>query len=331
MSVAEKAGWPNTVATARAKFTFALIVAGALLCIFLAVPSAYALLTGVAVALLLGNPVPELTGKSAQWLLKTAVIGLGAGINLSVIVAVGVRSFWLTAISIFLSLAAGMWLAKSLRLRDELGILISAGTAICGGSAIAAVSGVIKPKAEDMAVSLSIVFLLNALALLIFPPLGAMLGFDQHQFGTWAALAIHDTSSVVGAALAYGKEAAEVATTTKLVRALWIAPMVMMVAFWWSRKTETQNRHFRFPIPLFILGFFLVAVIFTYFEALAPWRSDITALAKRLFSATLFLIGVGFSRSAVKRVGVRPVLLAVILWVAVMVSTAAVLMAGWVR
>lgn len=295
----------------------------------LGVPPAGALVTGVALALLFGNPLAPTTGRVAQWTLKTAVVGLGAGINLGVVLSVGARSFGSTALTILLTLGAGLWLARRMGLRRELSVLISAGTAICGGSAIAAIAAVIKPKSDDTAIALSVVFLLNAVALIIFPPLGAALGFSQHQFGVWAALAIHDTSSVVGAALTYGREAADVATTTKLVRALWIAPVAMLIAWWWNRDKETGRQGFRFRVPGFILGFLVVAALFSYCAPLAPWRAGITDLARRLFATTLFLIGLGFSRQALRHAGLRPVVFAVCLWLAVMVVTAGAISTGW--
>lgn len=295
----------------------------------LGVPPAAALVAGVVLALVLGNPLASTTGRVAQWILKIAVVGLGAGIHLDVVLSVGARSFGSTALTILLTLGSGLWLAARLGLRRELSVLISAGTAICGGSAIAAIAGVINPKSDDTAIALSVVFLLNAVALLIFPPLGAALGFSQHQFGVWAALAIHDTSSVVGAALTYGREAADVATTTKLVRALWIAPVAMLISWWWHRGRAGGGKGFRPIVPGFIVGFLVVAALFSYCPPLAPWRAGITDLARRLFASTLFLIGLGFSRQALRNAGFRPVVFAVCLWFAVMVATAGAISAGW--
>jgi uncharacterized integral membrane protein (TIGR00698 family) len=308
-----------------------LAVLGAAGSAVLGVPPAAALVAGAVLALLLGNPLAPTTGRVAQLILKIAVVGLGAGIHLDVVLAVGARSFGSTALTILLTLGAGLWLAARMGLRRDLSVLISAGTAICGGSAIAAVAGVINPKSDDTAIALSVVFLLNAVALIIFPPLGAMLGFSQHQFGIWSALAIHDTSSVVGAALTYGREAAEIATTTKLVRALWIAPVAMVIAWWWNRGKETERKGSRFPVPGFILGFLAVAALFSYCEPLAPWRSGISDLARRLFASTLFLVGLGFSRQALRHAGLRPVVFAVCLWLGVMVATAGAISAGWLQ
>lgn len=308
-----------------------LAVLGAAGSAVLGVPPAGALAAGGALALLLGNPLAPTTGRVAQWILKIAVMGLGASIHLDVVLAVGARSFGSTALTILLTLGAGMWLAARMGLRRDLSILISVGTAICGGSAIAAVAAVINPKSDDTAIALSVIFLLNAVALLIFPPLGAALGFSQHQFGVWSALAIHDTSSVVGAALTYGREAAEVATTTKLVRALWIAPVAMLIAWWWNRGKGTERKGAGFPVPGFVLGFLTVAALFSYCEPLAPWRAGITDLARRLFASTLFLVGLGFSRQALRQAGLRPMVFAVCLWFSVMMATAGALSAGWLQ
>lgn len=308
----------------------AVIVGGVVACCRWPISPAYALIGGALFALIVGNPFSRITDSAAQWMLKAAVVGIGAGMNLGLVWRIGVESFGYTVVTIGLTMGAGWWAARRLGLERALSVLICAGTAICGGSAIAAVAGVIRPKASETTLALVIVFLLNGVALFAFPPLGAWLRLDPQEFGLWAALAIHDTSSVVGAAIAYGSEAVEVATTTKLVRALWIVPLVVGLGWAWRRGGETTRARSRLPVPGFILGFVAAAALFTYWAPLAEWRLDVAGGARRLFTGTLFLIGLGFSRDALRQLGPRPLLFAVSLWLAVTTGTVLAIVAGWI-
>jgi uncharacterized integral membrane protein (TIGR00698 family) len=308
-----------------------LLAAGAIACLFPAVSPALALIGGIALALLLGNELGTGASRAAQLLLKVSVVGLGAGMNLGVVWRVGVRGAGYTAISIAASLALGLWLSRRARLQRDVGLLISVGTAICGGSAIAAVAGVIRPRQHEVSVAFTTVFLLNAVALVAFPPLGHLWGFTPRQFGLWAALAIHDTSSVVGAALSYDPASVPVATTVKLARALWIVPVAMAAGRWRSRSEPASNRPLRLPVPLFILGFIAAAAVFTYAAPLAPWRGAVSREAQRLFAVTLFLIGSGFSRAALATTGLRPLGVGVALWFCAASGTAVAIGQHWIR
>lgn len=293
-----------------------LVPAGAALCLLAPLPVWVTLLAGLTLGLAGANRYAAYTPRIAHGLLQVCVIALGAGMRLDEVAQAGFHSLGLTFFGILLTLALGRWLGPRLGLTDDAALLISGGTAICGGSAIAALAGTLKPRAHDLAVALVTVFLLNAAALLIFPPIGHALGLTQTQFGWWAALAIHDTSSVVGAGLAYGAVAAGVATTVKLARALWIAP----VTFWFARR---RRRHDpvgeRRPItfPWFILGFLAVAAAVT-FVALPPALANGIALAShRALGLTLFLIGASVTRPALRDAGVRPLALGLVLWIVV--------------
>ncbi len=223
-------------------------------------------------------------------------------------------------------LALGALLARGLRVPGRTGLLISVGTAICGGSTIAAVAPVVRAEEDETAVALATVFLLNAIALVIFPPIGHALHLDQEQFGLWAALAIHDTSSVVGASMAYGARALELATTIKLARALWIVPITLLVGAWIARR-EDQDREDndqaaararpRPARPWFIAGYLGAAALVTFLPFLQPTGLVIRAVAQQTLVATLFLIGAGISRKALRAVGTRPLALGVLLWLAV--------------
>jgi uncharacterized integral membrane protein (TIGR00698 family) len=309
-----------------------LLVTGASACLWWTLSPGIALLGGILIALVLGDQrVGDYGARSAQLLLKISVVGLGAGMNLGAVWRVGAQTAGYTAISIVLTLALGRWLGRRVHLPRDVALLVAVGTAICGGSAIAAVAGVIKPKREDITVALTSVFLLNALALLIFPGIGHALGFSPRQFGLWAALAIHDTSSVVGAAMTYGREAVSVATTAKLTRALWIVPVALAIGYRRRVPGEERVSLRRLPVPLFILGFLATAALFTYWAPLASWRLSVAAGAQRLFAVTLFLIGSGFSRAALRGVGIRPLVIGVALWFAVGTATAGALMGGWIH
>jgi uncharacterized integral membrane protein (TIGR00698 family) len=259
----------------------------------------------------------------SKFLLQASVVGLGFGMNLHEVLRAGRSGFVYTAASISFVLVFGLLAGLLLRVNKTASILISTGTAICGGSAIAAVAPIIGANDEEIAVSLGTVFILNSIALLIFPPLGWALHLTQQQFGLWAALAIHDTSSVVGAASRYGPVALVVGTTVKLTRALWIVPVAIGAAVLKRSKTRIQW-------PWFILFFCLAAVANTYLPALTNLWHVLSNLGKLGLTATLYLIGTGISRATLREVGWPPLLQSIILWILVGVTSLWLIFAGWI-
>ena len=294
-----------------------LLMLGALLALAPFTPAAAALVGGALLALTLGNPLQALTRTWTHRLLPLAVVGLGADMNLRAVAKAGLHGLGYTALSLALVLALGLWLARWLKVDAEAGLLISVGTAICGGSAIAAVAPVIRAREQAISVALATVFLLNAAALVIFPPLGHAAGLNQDAFGLWSALAIHDTSSVVGAGLAYGPRALEVATTVKLARALWIVPLTLGLGWFLARRQPAAPDTPPVKKPWFIAGFLAMAALVTFVPALHAPGHLIAVTARRVLVLTLFLIGAGLSREAVRSVGLRPFLQGLLLWLAV--------------
>ncbi|WP_291272639.1 putative sulfate exporter family transporter [Geothrix sp.] len=294
-----------------------LLMLGALLALAPFTPAAAALVGGALLALTLGNPLQALTRTWTHRLLPLAVVGLGADMNLRAVAKAGLHGLGYTALSLALVLALGLWLARWLKVDAEAGLLISVGTAICGGSAIAAVAPVIRAREQAISVALATVFLLNAAALVIFPPLGHAAGLSQDAFGLWSALAIHDTSSVVGAGLAYGPRALEVATTVKLARALWIVPLTLGLGWFLARRQPAAPDAPPVKKPWFIAGFLAMAALVTFVPALHAPGHLIAVTARRVLVLTLFLIGAGLSREAVRSVGLRPFLQGLLLWLAV--------------
>ncbi|HJV90516.1 MAG TPA: putative sulfate exporter family transporter [Holophagaceae bacterium] len=294
-----------------------------------AVPSWLALLLGLALALGLGHPHGGRTKVLTPKLLSVSVIGLGAAMNLQEVARVGLQGFAYTVVGISLTLILGLALGRWLKVQAKAATLIAVGTAICGGSAIAAAAPVLEAEDEDLAMALGTVFLLNASALLIFPAIGHLLHMPERGFGLWSALAIHDTSSVVGASNGYGAEAVLVATTTKLARALWIVPLTLALGARAARSGHTGPR--KTKRPWFILGFLAMAALVTYLPALKPAGTWVSALAKRSLVLTLFLIGAGISREALQRVGLRPFLQGLLLWILVGGGTLAAIQAHWIR
>ncbi|HET9990362.1 MAG TPA: putative sulfate exporter family transporter [Kofleriaceae bacterium] len=278
-------------------------------------PSWLALAAGLVVALASGKSPPPAVRALTSRTLQLGVVALGAGMNLEVVWRIGSSGALITAISLTAALALGLALGRWLRVRGDTPLLISVGTAICGGSAIAAVASVIKPKEHEISVALAVVFVLNAVGLVLFPLLGHAFGLSQPVFGRWAALAIHDTSSVVGAGMAYGPVALGIATTTKLARALWIVPVAFAIAIGRQRGAGASLRDVRWP--WFILAFVMVAALFTWIPGLAPLSHPIVLVGQRALVLALFLIGLSLSRSALASVGVRPLLLGIGLWVVV--------------
>lgn len=291
-----------------------------------------ALTLGLVVGLIGANLWTRQTSAMASRLLQISIVGLGASMNLAVVWSVGIKSIEYTLIGIAITLGAGLWLGKKSGLSRNISLLIASGTAICGGSAIAAVACVLKPLEEETTAALATIFLLNAIGLLVFPPLGHFLGFTQHEFGLWAALAIHDTSSVVGAGAAYGETALNVATTVKLTRALWIVPMTLAIA-WVISKLNKQivPPPPKITFPWFIGGFLAMAAIATYVPAFAEPSIWISSAAKRLLVAALFLVGANLTRPALQAVGWRPLAVGATLWIGISVSVAAAITAGFVH
>lgn len=282
------------------------------------VSPAIALFAGIVLALLLGNPYPVFSKKVSKYLLQVAVVGLGFGMNLHESLAAGKEGILFTIVSVIGVMCIGCLLGKAMGILPKLSYLISAGTAICGGSAIAAVAPVVKADDNQTSMSLAVIFTLNAIALFIFPPIGHMLGLDQNQFGTWAAIAIHDTSSVVGAAQMYGDEALKVATTIKLTRALWIIPLSLVSMLFFRQKDGGKTK---VTIPWFIFLFILAMVFNTYVEIPEAISEAISLFSHKSLSLTLFLIGSGMSIEAIRKTGIKPVLLGITLWFIISVVT----------
>jgi len=282
-----------------------------------------ALAMGLVFGLVFPHPYGNQAKKSSKFLLQASVVGLGFGMNLHQVVQAGRSGFVYTMLGISFALLAGMGLGTLLGVQPVPAFLISTGTAICGGSAIAAVGPITQASDEEMAVALGTVFVLNSVALVIFPAIGAALKLTQSQFGLWAALAIHDTSSVVGAAAKYGAEALAIATTVKLARALWIVPLSIGTAVVRGAKAKIQW-------PWFIGLFCLAAVCNTYLPAGAHAYSIAVKVAKIGLTATLFLIGSGISLETIKQVGYRALLQGIILWFLVSVGSLWLIRAGWI-
>lgn len=305
--------------TSDSKDTFkkVLFIIAMAVCILGFVNSPIALVGGFLFSYFLGNPFLELNRKAVSWLLKVAVVGLGFGMNFTEAVHAGKTGFGLTVFSIVVTLLLSFFLGKLLKMDRKSSHLIGSGTAICGGSAIAAVAPVIRATEKDMSISLGVIFLLNSVALLIFPILGNWLQLTQNQFGLWAAIAIHDTSSVVGAAYTFGEEALKIATTVKLARALWIIPLSLFSLFLFKGKEKGIK------IPYFIFLFILAIILNTYLPLPEFLTTGITTISKSLLVLTLFLIGAGLSVPMIKSAGWKPMILGISLWVVISVSSLA--------
>ena len=276
-----------------------------------------ALFLGLAFALLCGQAYPKFNKKVSKKLLQYSVVGLGFGMNLHASLASGKEGMLFTVVSVIGTMIIGMFIGcKLLKVNRETSYLISSGTAICGGSAIAAVGPVIKAKDSDMSVALATIFVLNAIALFVFPVFGHWIGLDQQQFGTWAAIAIHDTSSVVGAGAAYGEEALQVATTIKLTRALWIIPLALITSFIF------KNGGKKISIPWFILWFIVAILVNTYLlDNIPELGKAISGLARKGLIVTMFFIGASLSTDVLKSVGMKPLVQGVLLWIVISVSS----------
>jgi len=279
-----------------------------------------ALAVGLAIALTVGHPFASQNHRATKILLQCSVVGLGFGIDLGKVLEAGKTGITFTIFSIAATLALGFIAGKFLKVDRRISHLISSGTAICGGSAIAAVGPVLDASEKEMSVALGTVFILNSVALFLFPVIGHYFNFTQQQFGLWAAIAIHDTSSVVGAAAKYGTGALQVAVPVKLARTLWIIPLTFATSVAFKKSSA------KITIPYFVFLFLLASVVRTYVAPLAAASDILVTAAKTGLAVTLFLIGAGLSKSVLKSVGVRPLVLGVILWAAISVGAFLVVM-----
>ncbi|WP_149207408.1 YeiH family protein [Flavobacterium johnsoniae] len=285
---------------------FAAIV---LLCLFSIISPPVALLLGVIIVNVFGNPFIEFNHKAITFLLQFSVVGLGFGMNASSALSAGKEGFVLTVFSIFSTIIFGLLLGKWLKTEKKTSHLISCGTAICGGSAIAAISPVIKSNENQTSIALGVIFILNSIALFAFPFIGHQLDLSQKDFGLWCAIAIHDTSSVVGAANKYGAEALQIATTVKLARALWIIPISLLTA------VIFKNKNSKIKVPYFIGLFVLAMLLNSYVPQIFVIAPGIVTLAKIGLTITLFLIGATLNINTLKSVGVKPLLQGIFLWI----------------
>ena len=294
----------DTIEQVLAKYNKPLFILLFILCLMPFISPAIALFLGLTLGMTAGQPFPKFSKKTSKYLLQFSVVGLGFGMNLHESLKTGKEGMLFTIVSV-----AAVLVGKRLMMDRKTAYLISAGTAICGGSAIAAVGPVVKANDNEMSMALGTIFILNAIALFIFPPIGHLLNMTQEQFGMWAAIAIHDTSSVVGAGAAYGEKALEIATMVKLTRALWIIPITIVTMFLFKQKGG------KIAIPWFIFFFILAMVANTFLTIPETVTGSLVWLAKKGLTVTLFLIGAGLSRKVIKQVGVRPMVQGVVLWV----------------
>lgn len=288
---------------------------------------AIALACGIAFALLLGNPFPSESKKISKVLLQACVVLLGFQMDFRQLVRVGISGWFFAAFTIATTFALGLWAARVLKLHQRTSLLISAGTAICGGSAIAAVGPVINAAESEMAMAIGTVFMLNAVALYLFPFIGHVLHLTPAQFGVWSGIAIHDISSVVGAASAYGETSLQIATATKLSRTLWIVPVTLMVAFFYAKKnadSDSANAKSGMTVPWFIALFVLASLTRMAMPAILPLTVYIAAVARKGLTLTLFLIGSGISRKTLRATGWKAVAQGVFLWAFMTLASLAV-------
>jgi uncharacterized integral membrane protein (TIGR00698 family) len=283
-----------------------------------------ALLGGLIYGFALKHPFHVESKNLAKFLLQASVVALGFGMNLHEVLQAGRSGFLYTMVSITAAMLLGLGLGYFIQVAKKPSFLISAGTAICGGSAIAAVGPIADANEEEMAVALGTVFILNSVALFLFPMLGYIFHMSQEQFGLWSALAIHDTSSVVGAAAKYGPEALGIATTIKLARALWIVPLSFVTAIALKSKARVQW-------PWFILLFCLAALLNTALPVFHPAFGVMSHIGKIGLTVTLFLIGTGLNKKTLQSVGLRPLLQGVTLWVIVAAGTLGLIVLNWLH
>jgi uncharacterized integral membrane protein (TIGR00698 family) len=283
-----------------------------------------ALLGGLVFGLIFTNPFPEASKWGSRFLLQASVVMLGFGMNLHEIVQAGRSGFIYTAVGITVSLLVGLGIGALLRVGGKASYLISAGTAICGGSAIAAVGPITGATDEEMAVSIGTIFVLNSVALFLFPWIGGALHMSETQFGLWSALAIHDTSSVVAATAKYGPLALAVGTTIKLTRALWIVPLALFTAAWMKSKAKIQW-------PWFVLLFVLAAVANSLLPRMGGVFGALNHAGRLGLTATLFLIGTNLTKETLRRVGARPLVQGFTLWIIVATSTLFLIFRNWIH
>jgi len=304
---------PASAKVLASKVLFFVFLAGIL---FFSLSPSIALTLGLFIGLLFTNPFSKSTKVITKYLLQLSVVGLGFGMHFDQVMAAGRDGFVYTMLTISAAMGVGFLLGNFLKVDRIISYLISCGTAICGGSAIAAVSQVVDADEKEISVSIGTIFILNAIALFIFPPIGEYLHLTQQQFGIWAAIAIHDTSSVVGAAARYGDDALQIATTVKLARALWIVPLAILTSLVFKKQSSAKS------FPYFIL-FFIVASLINSYTTFIPAETahHILKLSKIGFSVTLYLIGMGISVKALKAVGARPLLQGVLLWIFIILTS----------
>lgn len=284
----------------------------------------YALAGGLVFALVFGNPIKRLSQTASKYLLRWSVVGLGFGMNIYAVGEAAQTGFFFAVATILGTLLIGVLLGKLFKIDPNTSILISSGTAICGGSAIAAVGPVINADSKSMSVALVTVFILNAVALFVFPVLGRLLELSQQQFGIWSAIAIHDTSSVVGASRKYGEEALKIATSIKLTRALWIIPLVLVLALIKKKPSNARSsgeKKKRIFIPWFIFFFILATVITTFLPQGKLIYVGVKEVAKHGLILTLFLIGSSLTRDDIKAVGFKPMFQGLLLWILISTSS----------
>ncbi|GAC1516589.1 MAG: putative sulfate exporter family transporter [Terriglobales bacterium] len=320
-------GTPPKTFNARSIFFLGLLLAGSGL-----VSPPVALVGGIVFGFTVVHPYRKEASSLAKLLLQLSVILLGFGMNLQQVIHAGKSGFLYTAISICSAVVIGLLLGKLFKVGDKASYLITLGTAICGGSAIAAIAPITDANEEEISVSMGTVFLLNSVALLLFPAIGWWLHLSQNQFGLWAALAIHDTSSVVGAAAKYGPQALAIGTTVKLARALWIVPVSLITAGYMGRVARRdgrrQGQQAKVNVPWFIFLFVGASVLTTYLPRFMGTYLDLNRLGKAGLTATLFLIGTSLSKKTVQAVGIKPFLQGVILWILVGTASLAAIYMG---
>lgn len=293
----------------------AVFVLLAVVCLLPFVAPPFALALGIGAALTIGNPFPAKISKITKLLLQISVVGLGFGMNIETVFRAGRDGILFAVATIFGTLLFGYFIGRLLKIDRKISHLISSGTAICGGSAIAAIAPVIEADDQEISVSLATIFVLNSVALFVFPVVGLWLGLTEKQFGIWAAIAIQDTSSVVGAAARFGDEALQIATTVKLTRALWIAPLALITALVFKSKNT------RVVVPIFIFLFLAASVVKTYAPLPEDFFNSFVGVAKQGLTLTLFLIGAALTRKTLGEVGIKPMLQGLILWIAISLAS----------
>ena len=293
----------------KKKYQKIIFIIAGLFCLTPFVSPPVALLMGLMIALFIGHPYLRFNNRATQILLKISVVGLGFGMNVHSALKAGKAGILFTVVSIIGTLIFGYILGRILKIEKKTSYLISTGTAICGGSAIAAISPVIKAEEKQISIALGAIFILNSIALLLFPVVDHQLQLSQSQFGLWCAIAIHDTSSVVGAASKYGTQALETATTIKLARALWIIPIAFLSTFLF------KNKNSKIKIPYFIGMFVIAMVLNSYIPFVQQYGHYLVSISKAGLTLTLFLIGCGLSKKVLQSVGVMPLLQALVLWI----------------